>query len=171
MPVFQSGSVSLNLGIVRISGQLTGEDRQCAWRLYTEMATRLAVRGRPDTTDFSGEVIEESLNSLHKFFLASREIMKDYPVGRIGDDQRHLGFFVLEAMEWVLRPFLEKWQSEFRHFWASADPGKPPFERQEDFAKLGEMKADWANVRAFFRASSKELADTYKFPDVLTPAS
>ena len=70
------GSFSLNLGIVCPGGTLTDEDRQCAWELYTELSTRVAVTGKtgdPECYDFGGELYIESLASLYDFFQEARK--------------------------------------------------------------------------------------------------
>ncbi len=84
MPVFTKGSFKVNLGFVQIGGEFDELDRQCAWELYCEIVTRVAVRGSLDADGnevFDGEVYAESLDSLYNFFLESRQIMKRYPVG------------------------------------------------------------------------------------------
>ena len=35
MPTLNKGSFSINLGVVKLGGDLTEDDRQCAWELYT----------------------------------------------------------------------------------------------------------------------------------------
>ena len=37
MPVLTKGSFTLDLKIVKLGADLTEDDRQCAWELYTEM--------------------------------------------------------------------------------------------------------------------------------------
>jgi hypothetical protein len=52
-------SFSLNLGIVQLSGDLSEEDRQCAWELYAELSTRVAVTGKvldSECKTFEGEL-------------------------------------------------------------------------------------------------------------------
>ena len=44
--------------------------------------------------------------------------MREFPVGQItGDNKDHLGIMISRMMEDVLRPFLEKWQVKYRHWW------------------------------------------------------
>ena len=170
MPVFKRGTFSFNLGFVQIGGELNEEDRQCAWELYCEIVTRVAVRGSLDgesKDDFGGEVYKESLDSLYAFFLEARQIMKRFPVGKIGaSDKSHLGFFIVTMLEVVVRPFLEKWHTPVRHFWKEADESIPPLERQKAFAHREALETDWAEVREFFRGTAKELAEVYRLKDM-----
>jgi hypothetical protein len=47
MPEIKEGSFELNLGFVKLGAKLSEDDRQCAWELYTEIVTRVAVVGKP----------------------------------------------------------------------------------------------------------------------------
>ena len=121
MPELREGDFSINFGVVKLGGKLSEQDRQCAWQLYTEIVTRVAVSGkrRDDTCcDFSGEIIVESLSSLHAFFQETRQIMKQFPVGKLPErKQSHLGSLIHDLLADVLRPFLEKWQADYRAWW------------------------------------------------------
>jgi hypothetical protein len=44
--------------------------------------------------------------------------MRKFPVGRLSTNQKnHLGVMINRVMSEVLRPFLERWQIEYRHWW------------------------------------------------------
>lgn len=171
MTVLNKGSFSLDLGIVKLGVELGEEDRQCAWELYTELSTRVAVTGKPrddDCTDFSGELYIESLSSLYTFFQESRIIMRRFPVGRIsGDNTRHLGVMISRMMEEVLRPFLESWQVQFRYWWEhESNPKLQPVVRQAEFAAIDRFLEDWTAVRWLLRRLQRELVSVYSLVDV-----
>lgn len=171
MAVFQKRAFGINLGFVAIGGVLSEDDRQCAWELYTEIVTRVAVRGKVDSKGedvFAGELFVESLDSMYGFFQAAREIMKRFPVGRLVRNKKsHLGTFIQSMLEVVVRPFLEKWQAVYRHWWAhQGDEGGNPFRRQDKFPLLDEMKQDWVCVRRFCRETATDLAKKYNLVDV-----
>jgi len=171
MAVLSKGSFSLNLGIVQLAGELSDEDRQCAWELYTELSTRVAVTGKSNDLDcknFAGELYIESLDSLYRFFQEARAIMKKFPVGRIrGDNRNHLGVMINRMMEGVLRPFLEKWQVKYRHWWENeSNPRLSPIDRQNDFTALEEFLEEWSSVRWLMRCVQKELVTVYKLVEV-----
>src|SRR5258706_8792788 len=121
MGTITKGSFSLNLGLVQLAGELSDDDRQCAWELYTEIVTRVAVvgkRGDKSCRDFSGELFCDSLDSLYSFFRESRSIMRRFPVGRIRDlRQEHLGVLINRLLANIIRPFLEKWNGRYRTWW------------------------------------------------------
>lgn len=167
MPEISEGSFTINFGVVKLGGKLSEQDRQCAWQLYTEIVTRVAVTGkRRDETssDYSGELIAESLSSLHAFFQEARQIMKDFPVGKLKEkNQSHLGLLIHDLLADVLRPFLEKWQSDFRAWWEQQDRSELSwFELQEKYPKFKELLADWTHLRKLMRKLEHQLRDEYK---------
>lgn len=169
MAVLKKGSVGLNLGIVKLSGDLTDEDRQAAWELYTEISTRVSVsgkRGGHRHDNFEGEIYAEGLSSLHTFFQEARKIMRSFPVGRIEQNNNHLGIVVNNILLKVLRPFLEKWQANYRHWWEhQSNPNIPPFERQSQYPALYDFLKDWSEVRKIMKQLETELIKAYKLVD------
>lgn len=174
MPTLTKGSFTLNLGIIQLQGELSDEDRQCAWELYTEISTRAAIAGKQndiDGSNFTGEIYIESLDSLYKFFLEVRAIMRKFPVGRISrDNHQHLGIMINSAISQVLRPFLEEWQVKYRHWWHNgSDPQLPPAERQNTFPELDDFLRDWASVRWLMRKLQDELIQVYSLVNIGSP--
>ncbi len=174
MPTLTKGSFTLNLGIIQLQGELSDADRQSAWELYTEISTRVAVSGKQNDVDgnnFTGEIYIESLDSLHKFFLEARAIMRRFPVGRINrDNHQHLGNMINNAISQVLRPFLEKWQVKYRHWWHNeSDPRLSPAERQGAFPELDDFLRDWASVRWLMRKLQDELIEVYSLVNIGSP--
>ena len=110
MAVLSKGGFSVNLGIVKLSGTLSEEDRQCAWELYTELSTRVAMVGKASDSEcqsFEGELYIESLSSFYNFFQEARGIMRKFPVGRLEVNQHdHIGVIINRIMAEVMRPFL-----------------------------------------------------------------
>jgi len=171
MAVIKKGSFSLNLGIVQLGAELSDDDRQCAWELYTELSTRVAVTGKPgdvECTDFNGELYIESLSSLYKFFQEARTIMRKFPVGKIDENNKdHLGIMINRMMEEVLRPFLEKWQVNYRHWWENeSNPRLNPLKRQKEFPELELFLNDWSAVRWLMRKVQQELVNVYQLTSV-----
>lgn len=167
MAEIKKGSFSLNLGITKLSADLSEDDRQCAWELYTEIATRVAVSGKRNNKDcknFDGELLVESFNSLYSFFKECRKIMRAFPVGRIPDKtQQHLGCVIHDLLAHVLRPFLEKWQVKYRSWWDSDDKKDlSPFNRQKQFSEYDELVKDWSDIRLIVRDLESTLIREYK---------
>jgi hypothetical protein len=169
MPEIKRGSFTINLGVFQVQADVSEDDRQCAWELYSEICTRRSLTGRTgdDTcTDFEGEVLTESLDSVHTFFREARGIMRRFPVGRLKDQSKHLGVLINQLMVNVLRPFLETWQADYRHWWKTqADERLPPFERQQKYAKYQDFTADWRDLRLLMRDLMAVLRDSYRLVD------
>ena len=183
MAVMKKGNFSIDIGFLKLGADFEEGDRQCAWELYTELATRIAVTGKSedrDCTDFSGEVYAESLASLFVFFGESRKIMRQFPVCSTyvrprkilgiktgAGIENHLGALIHRSMRDVLRPFLEQWQADYRYWWQNVrDQDLPPFERQKAYPHLRTMISQWSDVRAIMRAIQDELVTMYKLVDV-----
>jgi hypothetical protein len=171
MAIFKKGGFELNLGLLKVSTEVTEEDKQCAWELYVELCTRLSMTGKQtddECTNFEGEVLAESLDSVHMFFSEARGIMRKFPVGRLAmDSSQHLGLLINDFIVHVLRPFLEKWQSDYRHWWETeADKTLSPFERQKKYPHYDKFLEDWTNVRLIARRLMNELVGAYNLTAV-----
>ncbi len=171
MTVLKKGSFTLDLKIIKLGGELNEDDRQCAWELYTEMSTRVAVTGKhddPNCTNYKGELYIESLDSLFRFFQEARSIMRKFPVGKIGGTNKaHLGVMVNKVISHVLRPFLANWQVKYRHWWEhESNPRLSPLARQNEFPELKAFLDDWTSLRWLMREFQKELIKVYKLVDV-----
>jgi len=70
-------------------------------------------------------------------------------------------------MDKVLRPFLEKWHVDYRHWWEHvSNPRLSPFDRQKEYPKLEEFLKDWCDLRLIMREFQKELVNVYSLVDV-----
>jgi hypothetical protein len=94
--------------------------------------------------------------------------MRKFPVGKIsGDNREHLGVMINCMIEEVLRPFLEKWQVKYRHWWENeSNPRLPPIERQQEFPEVDQFLYDWASVRWLMRKVQQELVKVYQLVNV-----
>ena len=61
--------------------------------------------------------------------------MRRFPVGRIKDfKQEHLGILINRVLANVLRPFLEKWNGQYRVWWTRASKSEEsPYEIQQKY--------------------------------------
>lgn len=170
MAEIKKGVLALNFGLLKVSAEITEEDRQCAWEFYTEISTRVAVIGKIndwECANFEGEVLSESLESLYGFFQETRRIMRRFPVGKLPIGKKeHLGAMINEVMERGLRPFLEKWQSEYRYWWEyKSNPRLGPKDRQEQFPEWVDLLNDWTALRLEMRKLRNLLISTYSLVD------
>ena len=138
MPTFTKGTFSIELTFEPMQAELASEDRQAAWEIYVILATRLELRQPALEPAACVKVLEDLL-------ITVRRLLTRYPVGKT-QAKNHLGFFLAILLELVIGPFLLKWLSV------------PPTE---------ELTADWAEVRRFLNAVTRELAAQYDFVDLL----
>src|SRR5207247_409951 len=98
------------------------------------------------------------------FFKEARNIMRKFPVGRIKDfRQEHLGVLISRILSNVMRPFLEKWNGQYRAWCAKRPLIKDhPYEEQKCFPKHDEFLADWTALRLIMRQVERKLAEQYK---------
>lgn len=176
MPEIKKGNFTLDLKFFKLGAELSEEDRQCAWELYTEIITRVAIVGKwrePQAKSFDGEIYAESLVSVYRFFQECRSIMRKFPVGKLEEpDQDHLGVLIQRILTDVFRPFLEKWQAKYRVWWdAQTKTGADPFTLQAMFPELDAMLEDWRNVRLIMRKVALKLSKSYKLKPVIETAS
>ena len=63
----------------------------------------------------------------------------------------------------VLRPFLEKWQADFRAWWEQQDRnGESWFDIQIKYPKYKDFLDDWTNLRKLMRKLEHRLSEEYK---------
>ncbi len=176
MATIKEGNFSINLGLVKLDGRLTDDDRQCAWELYAEIITRVAVVGKwsdQEAASFEGEIYAESFTSLHRFFQEARGIMRKFPVGRIDKPTKdHLGVMIQRILTDALRPFLEKWQGNYRSWWElQMKTPRNPFEVQAEFMDLKALLEDWSAIRRIMRRAAHEICEAYQLEPVIQPPS
>lgn len=112
----KKASLSIDFGIFKMGADISEDDRQCAWELYTEMVPHVAVMGKPadeEATDYSGEVLAESLEPLHppqrpKGFPEYDAFLQDWTERRrlmrrlAAELAKHYGWVDVEAMHRLL---------------------------------------------------------------------
>lgn len=166
----KEGSFEIDFKLIKLGAKLAEDDRQCAWELYTEMVTRVAIVGKADDrscSNFEGELLSESFDSMYKFFQESRNIMKKFPVGKLGKRKNHLGILIHEMMRQVLRPFLEKWQIDYRLWWESNKHKQiSPKDIQKSYPKYKQLIAEWQSLRLLMRGIEDEIATIYELVKV-----
>jgi len=175
MASFKLADLRISFGFSPLSGAARSEDRQCGWEFYTELVTRAAARGvsyKESAEDFAGEPLWDELVDLEGLAAELRSLICRYPVGRLeAAATDHLGLFMAQLLELVVRPFLQKWKTRFEVWCASEGEGRLPAfseERQQGFADREAMCRDWGSVRLCLREAATEVAAAYGFPNLLT---
>ena len=140
-------------------------DRQFAWELYTELATRVAVTGKasdPTCTNMDGELWSESFSSLLAFCKELRVLLRTFPAVH-AKEQTHLGGLLINITKVVLNPFLDKWRVDFLHWWEyTSDKTKAPLQRQNMYPRAQDMLVEWRQLKMTLRAVQDTLEKAYK---------
>lgn len=79
-------------------------DRNAAWELYVELATRISTQPLPHDQG----VDKAALSSLHSLFGTTREILKKH-----GPSASRFAPLAIAVLNDVLRPFLTRWHAQF----------------------------------------------------------
>jgi hypothetical protein len=121
----------IGIGNQKIKVRPSHEDRQIAYKLWVEMATRKI--GMP--VDAEHDVIVDVYSSWYEFFRVARELLKTVPVEKLrrSEDTRKLVNMAVEVLNDQLRPHLTRWQATYRRWYESEC-------RKSDCVDLGPQK-------------------------------
>lgn len=96
-------SVTINAKFLSVELDIQDHDREAAWDLYVELATRISTQ---DLDDLDGDE-QSALKSIHDIFKITRDILKEK--GRKAKVFSRISLIVLNI---VIRPFTAKWHKQ-----------------------------------------------------------
>jgi hypothetical protein len=96
--------LQLKLGFVEAEFAPQDVDRQAAWELYVELATRVSTQRLLDAEGSE----KQALSSVYSLFPTTREILKKH-----GPSAQNFARVAIAVLNVVLRPFLTRWHLEF----------------------------------------------------------
>jgi hypothetical protein len=117
---------------------VTRDNRQVAWQLFVESATRISIQRLGEDSG----LVREAMNSLYTLFTTTREILTQaQPSRRTGRNPtvEHLAVAMLNN---EIRPFLAKWHPRLRA-WEMSHKDQPEHSWPENLdcrSELGEMQ-------------------------------
>ncbi len=117
LPEFEIDEAEFGLGNQKITIRPSNEDRQVAYSLWVEMATRKI--GLPVEED--RDVVTDVYSSWYEFFKVARELLKAIPISRLrrSTDTKEVVRITVELLNEQLRPHLTTWQARFRKWYES----------------------------------------------------
>jgi hypothetical protein len=127
----------LKLGFVEAEFAAQDAERNAAWELFIELATRISTQHLPDEVGSE----KQALSSIYSIFPTTREILKSH-----GPSAQNFARVAIAVLNVVLRPFLTRWHVEFEKA-STLGPEKLKQFRTE----LGMVRTDlveYANVLA-----------------------
>lgn len=104
-------SLSLPFGLGSVTYDISDDEREAAWQLYVQLKTRKAAI--PFDTD--NDLIVEVLDSLYELVTVTRDLLLHLPVQN--SESHALSDMMLRVLNDGLRPYLTKWQADFRRWW------------------------------------------------------
>ena len=116
-------SFSLPFGLGAVTYEISDAQRVAAWHLYVQLKTRKAAI--PFDTQY--DLVVEVLDSLFEVVAITRELLTRLPVGN--SEGLAISDMMLRVLNDGLRPYLTKWQADFRRWWELAE--QDPAHRDE----------------------------------------
>ena len=145
---FEISELKLGIGENTITLKPNQSDREIAYKLWVELSTRKL--GLP--FDLNEDVIVELYNSWYAFFGVARELLKEFPISKLNNDnEKDLVEITTELLNDVLRVHLTKWQAKFRK-WYKNELENPenfnltPQEIQRKYGRYNELTEDMLKI-------------------------
>ena len=111
---YEINEVELGIGQNSILFKPNYDNRKIAYKLWVELSTRKL--GLPINLD--EDVIVDVYNSWYSFFGAARELLKDFPISKLNNDNdKYLIEITMEMLNNVLRVHLTTWQAKYRKWY------------------------------------------------------
>jgi len=104
-------SLSLPFGLGSVTYDISDAERVAAWQLYVQLKTRKAAL----PFDMNDDLVVEVLDSLYELVIITRELLLGLPVRT--SESHALSDMMLRVLNDGLRPYLTKWQADFRRWW------------------------------------------------------
>ena len=144
------GGLTIGLAISR-------SDREVAWRIYTQLATRIAVVDFNDDYD-SFYLVNVSLHSL---FGLIREELASIPVERVRRDRSdEMVKFYMSILNEGIRPYLSKWHmpiSQWVDKQKKTNPDATYYELEKTFPERKEVLADVRSMNLRMKGIGEQL--------------
>jgi hypothetical protein len=152
-------SVGLPFGLGSTTYDTRPLDRIVAWKLYVQLVTRKAAL--PFNSD--RDRVDEVLNSLFELFGVARELLLELRPADIAASSG-VAELIIRVLNDGLRPYLTRWQSDFRHWWrlASAAPeysDLTPVELQKRYPSFSELVADLQKMNTELLKFAEQLLE------------
>jgi hypothetical protein len=142
--VLDKVTVKLDLGFFSMDTEWVSDprERQAAWELYVELATRIATQPLEPSTG----IAREALASLHQLFDTTRKILRAAGPD-VGASERSLGYLAISVLNHGLRPFLSRWHPRLAAWEHGRDTAVSPVEHERAWAHDIELRGELESMR------------------------
>ena len=136
--------------------------REAAWELHVELATRVAVVG---LTPGEG-LFREALTSLHSLFGTTRTILRERgpDVAKPGKGDLSFGQLAVSVLNGTVRPFLAKWHVALLDYEANRPPGISQIDHECAWERSEELRTELNKMQAALASYSEQLAEVAMTP-------
>ena len=161
----ESFQVNLNLPYVGgVSGTWVPDEsqREAAWELYVELATRIAVvELKPDEG-----LLREALTSLYSLFATTRNILREKgpDVAKPGTGDMSFGQLAVSVLNGTVRPFLVKWHPVLGDYEEIRPPEVSQIDHERSWHRAGELRTELSELQAALASYAAQLAEVAEVP-------
>ncbi|MFD6035517.1 hypothetical protein ACFWHF_13385 [Streptomyces griseoincarnatus] len=163
-------SVKLSIPLVcEINGvwEPVEAERQAAWELYVELATRISVvELRPDEG-----LLREALSSLYTVFGTTREILRRYGPSvapRVAPGRVTFGALSITVLNNSIRPLLSRWHPLLAAHEATRGEHIDPVAHERQWERAAELRAEIESVRQVLLGLAQALNEVAGVGDLIT---
>lgn len=164
--------ISVKLAIPFV-GEIAGiwepvdSEREAAWELYVELATRISV---VELGEDEG-LLREALSSLYTVFGTTREILRRYGPAvapRVAPGQVMFGVLAVNVLNLSIRPLLSKWHPLLTAYEAQREDHIDPVAHERRWGQANELRAEIDSVRKTLLSLAQALNEVAGVGDLIT---
>ncbi|MFI5983923.1 hypothetical protein ACIBEA_23935 [Streptomyces sp. NPDC051555] len=166
----QQISVKLTIPFVaEISGtwEPVAVEREAAWELYVELATRISV---VELGEDEG-LLREALSSLYTVFATTREILRRYGPAvapRVSPGHVTFGALAVNVLNLSIRPLLSRWHPLLAGHEGQRGPGVDAVAHERSWDRAPELRREIEDVRKVLLALAQALNEVAGVGDLIT---
>ncbi|MFC9238423.1 hypothetical protein ACFTZK_18470 [Streptomyces decoyicus] len=142
-------------------------EREAAWELYVELATRISVvELGPDEG-----LLREALSSLYTVFGTTREILRRYGPAvapRVAPGKVTFGVLAVNVLNHSIRPLLSRWHPLLTAHEAKRVEHVDPVAHERCWTRAEELRAEIESVRSVLLELAQTLNEVAGVGDLLT---
>jgi hypothetical protein len=144
-------NLPFNLGGIELEPDET--QQRAAWKLYVELATRIAVQ--PLASDEG--LVREALTSLYSLFGTTRDVLKEAgpEVGAASDT---VGGIAIAVLNRGLRPVMAKWHPRLQAWEVQRPPNVSPKEHELKWLDEPQLRAELDTLKTELAQYASALA-------------
>lgn len=166
----QEVTVKLSIPFVgEISGvwEPVDSEREAAWELYVELATRISV---VELGEDEG-LLREALSSLYTVFGTTREILRRYGPAvapRVAPGRLTFGLLAVNVLNLSIRPLLSRWHPLLTAHEANRGEHVDPVSHERRWARAEELRGEINDVRQVLLSLALALNEVAGVGDLIT---